>query len=258
MRRKLLFLLFLPGIVLLPVTVYRKFVPQLSSGIRLEGTATVFVSAIAADSPGAEAGLRLGDRLVSIDGEPVSNPPVLRSVMFRSEPEASHKMEYERDGLRSQMTFRMKPPGPAGGRILVVLTSSLVSLLLLVTGLILWFGGKGSAVAEYAGAMFIFFGLDPVSLILFDESLGPLLKRYPLHAGEIAFVLLPTGIYSALGLLMALANNVPRPLVRSRGWNALVLALIGAAAWLSGLHLTYVLQGGMPDWLGSFIYRISL
>ena len=67
MRRKLLFLLFLPQLVLLPLTVYRKIVRVPLSGISLKGTGIVFVNEIAPDSAGAEAGLRVGDRFVSVD-----------------------------------------------------------------------------------------------------------------------------------------------------------------------------------------------
>ncbi len=72
---------------------------------------TIGISQVYAGSPGSEAGLRPGDRLVSYDGERVYSIYELRRQAMQGASGESVVIEVERDGMRMQLSV---PRGPIG------------------------------------------------------------------------------------------------------------------------------------------------
>ncbi len=72
---------------------------------------TIGINQVYAGSPGSEAGLRPGDRLVSYDGERVYSISDLRREAMQGTSGENVVIEVERDGMRMQMSV---PRGPIG------------------------------------------------------------------------------------------------------------------------------------------------
>ena len=72
---------------------------------------TIGISQVYSGSPGSEAGLRPGDRLVSYDGERIYSMTDLRRQTMQGAPGDSVIVEVERDGTRIQLSM---PRGPIG------------------------------------------------------------------------------------------------------------------------------------------------
>ncbi|MDJ0710850.1 MAG: PDZ domain-containing protein [Woeseiaceae bacterium] len=72
---------------------------------------TIGVSQVYPGSPGGDAGIRPGDRLVSYDGERIYTMSELRRETMQGEPGERVVLEVERDGMRIQLSV---PRGPIG------------------------------------------------------------------------------------------------------------------------------------------------
>ena len=72
---------------------------------------TIGINQVYAGSPGSEAGLRPGDRLVSYAGERIFSLSDLRREAMQGEPGDNVVIEVERDGMRIQLNL---PRGPIG------------------------------------------------------------------------------------------------------------------------------------------------
>ncbi len=72
---------------------------------------TIGITQVYADSPGSEAGMQPGDRVVSYDGERVYSMTDLRRQTMQGSPGETVVVEVERDGMRIQMSM---PRGPIG------------------------------------------------------------------------------------------------------------------------------------------------
>ena len=72
---------------------------------------TIGISQVYTGSPGSEAGLQPGDRLVSYDGERVYSMSDVRRQTMQGAPGESVVIEVERDGMRIQLSV---PRGPIG------------------------------------------------------------------------------------------------------------------------------------------------
>ena len=69
------------------------------------------VSYVAADSPAGEAGIRAGDRIVAVGGDPVGDwRTVLERVMVR--PDEELVFEVEREGVGRELPVRVRARGP--------------------------------------------------------------------------------------------------------------------------------------------------
>ncbi len=77
---------------------------------------SVGVSSVLADSPGANAGLRAGDRILRYDGHRVFNIRELNGLTEMGEEGKSVLIEVERDGNPVQVTLPRGPIGITGGR----------------------------------------------------------------------------------------------------------------------------------------------
>lgn len=85
--------------------------------------AKTLIQSVPADSPGGRAGLLAGDRLISVDGQPVVNMSDFVS-MVNSAPDRSISLEVERAGARLRMVAtvaRVMEQGRAIGRLGITL-----------------------------------------------------------------------------------------------------------------------------------------
>jgi putative serine protease PepD len=70
-------------------------------------TAGAVVAEVAQGSPAAEAGLRRGDVITSIDGETVTDPEDLVAAIAAGEPGDTVKLDIERDSKSSEVTLKL-------------------------------------------------------------------------------------------------------------------------------------------------------
>ncbi|NOU00392.1 MAG: PDZ domain-containing protein [Gallionella sp.] len=71
-------------------------------GITLvDDIASMYVSYFAPSSPAKMAGLELGDHIISLDGEPVTNLAELKTVMFDKQPSDHVQVTVRRDSLKT-------------------------------------------------------------------------------------------------------------------------------------------------------------
>jgi serine protease Do len=99
-------------------------VPRLSHGQTIErpylgltsaaGQAGVEVAEVVPGGPAVRAGIRAGDRVVSVDGQSVSEPGDVSDALDGREPGDSIEVEVERDGSREQLdvTLGTRPANP--------------------------------------------------------------------------------------------------------------------------------------------------
>jgi uncharacterized iron-regulated protein len=70
--------------------------PSGKMGITMNGTAGVSIKAVSSDSAAAKAGLRVGDRIVTIDGQPTHSPGDVQLALLDKEPGERVSLRAER------------------------------------------------------------------------------------------------------------------------------------------------------------------
>jgi putative serine protease PepD len=107
-----------------PANTVLDVVPRLARGLTIErpylgltsaaGASGVEVVAVAPGGPAARAGLRAGDRVVSVDGDAVSEPGDVTDALDGLEPGDSVELEIERGGEREELdvTLGTRPNNP--------------------------------------------------------------------------------------------------------------------------------------------------
>jgi S1-C subfamily serine protease len=64
---------------------------------------------VAPDSPAAKSGFRAGDRIVSMEGQPILSIADVQFVLHEAGEEASLKVEVDRAGAKTALTLSLKP-----------------------------------------------------------------------------------------------------------------------------------------------------
>jgi putative serine protease PepD len=107
-----------------PSNTVRDVVPRLARGETIErpylglssaaGSSGVAVADVVPGGPAARAGIRAGDRIVSVGGDPVSEPGDVTDALDGRKPGDSLELEIERDGTREQLdvTLGTRPTNP--------------------------------------------------------------------------------------------------------------------------------------------------
>ncbi|HEX7446845.1 MAG TPA: PDZ domain-containing protein [Pirellulales bacterium] len=98
-------------------------------GVRLRdlGDAGVEVAAVLPNSPAADAGVRIGDRILRVDNTPVSNSREVIRLVSASGPEVQVELEIDRQGLRGPLEVTLASPGDVFRRAALGVTFSKTS-----------------------------------------------------------------------------------------------------------------------------------
>ena len=89
------------GVTIQPVT------PEMISRLGLQNARGALVSAVAAGSPAARAGLRPGDVIIALNGQAVADPNALRNAVARTPPGTEVTLTVWRDGREEQLRARL-------------------------------------------------------------------------------------------------------------------------------------------------------
>jgi S1-C subfamily serine protease len=79
------------------------------------GGAAVRVAAVVPGGPADQAGIRAGDRVLSLDGRPAHDARELRHRLFTTAPGAVSRIDLARAGARVDTALRVQPLPAAGG-----------------------------------------------------------------------------------------------------------------------------------------------
>ena len=94
--------------------VISELTPELADSFGFEGKQGLIVQDVTRGSAAAEAGLRAGDIVLRLDGEPVAAVAVFRNAVARRRPGQSVELEVWRDGKTRTFTVRLgEVPGAA-------------------------------------------------------------------------------------------------------------------------------------------------
>ena len=95
------------GIAIQPVT------PEIAASLNLSEAKGVIVASVVPNSAAARAGIRQGDVIMALNGEPVQDGNSLRNRVASSQPGTEIKMTVMRDGQEQQLTAKLgeyQPP----------------------------------------------------------------------------------------------------------------------------------------------------
>jgi membrane-associated protease RseP (regulator of RpoE activity) len=162
------------------------------------------------DSPGAAAGLRVGDVIKSLNGIPVTNRKELQELQRRA-PAAAWPVEVERNGETVLLT--LSPTGLPTSDIRLARTRSLLGLFFLVFPLWAWFKSPDSPALPLA-----IFGLSFGFLLMGAPSFESPAVRSVLDG--VAILALYMGITALVHFLLAFPS---RRRFLDRRWAAVVL-----------------------------------
>jgi Do/DeqQ family serine protease len=99
----------------LGVTV-QAITPDLAEGLGISQARGALVSGVEAGSPGEKAGLREGDVITELDGQPLADSNQLRNRIATSAPNRSVTLKVLRDGKETTMTARLAARDDDGDR----------------------------------------------------------------------------------------------------------------------------------------------
>jgi serine protease Do len=97
------------GVIIQPLT------PELAQSFELEKTDGVLIGDVADDGPAAQAGLRRGDVVVQLDGDPVESVTSFRNRVALIRPGTQVKLEVVRGGQRHNISVKLGTLDSANG-----------------------------------------------------------------------------------------------------------------------------------------------
>jgi hypothetical protein len=182
------------------------------------------------DSPGAAAGLRVGDVIQSLNGMPAANRTELQELQRRAPAAGAWRMEVERDS--ETVRLEISPTGLPANEIRLARTRSLLGLFFLGFPFWAWFTSPDS---------------PALLLAIFGLSFGFLLMGAPYFESPVvrsvldgvAILVLYTGMTALVHFLLAFPSR--RPFL-DRRWAPVVLygpALIVVLVSVGTLNLSF-------------------
>jgi membrane-associated protease RseP (regulator of RpoE activity) len=163
------------------------------------------------DSPGAAAGLRVGDVIRSVNGIPATNREELQALQRRAPAAGAWSMEVERNG--ETVALRISPTGLPASELRLARTRSLLGLIFLGFPLWAWFKSPDSPALLLA-----FFGLTFGFLLTGAPSFESPAVRSVLDA--VAILALYAGMTALVHFLLVFPS---RSRFLDRRWAPVVL-----------------------------------
>ncbi len=215
-------------------------------GLWLEFRGAMVIMKVFPNTPGARAGLEVGDRVVAIDGQPIRNQLDWMASEANLEIDHPYQLDVERADSRLQLTLtlprtRVRPP-------LVVLSA--VSLGLLCLAFFIAFSRPHDLVARLGGW---FLATLAIASPTPPPGVTAAWRELPALLG--AFLWLPALSALVVGpILFTFFAAFPRPFFRSRwAWVLVWLPGLALLPWLLdwGVRATYFPQRttSFPEWL---------
>jgi tRNA A-37 threonylcarbamoyl transferase component Bud32 len=207
--------------------VYCEIWKPVPSGFALDfHGGTAHITSVTLKGPAEQAGLRAGDRVVSINGFPIVDPAAVAAVTANFDLDHPVHLEIERDAARSVVEFAQplaswdvwrRSDGPA------ILTIRIVQLAVLVVAIFVAMRKPRDVVALVGAGFLATMGVFSVAM---PYRLATEWRELP---APLAAALIVPALSSAVigGWLFSFFTVFPRVRVRSR--------LIWAAAWLPAL-----------------------
>ena len=201
------------------------------------GNVPVVASEVRAGFPAAEAGLREGDRLVSLNDEPIAGHGTLIPLVQKHKG-GPLRLVYEREGRRSEVTFMAKTEADGVARIGVVPEDDLPYLPVGVAGAASYAVRRNVEILRMTGAAFaqIFRGQRSAR----ESIAGPI--EIARQSSNVARKFGWAGVFSMLAFLslnLGVINLLPIPVLD--GGAIFLLFLEAVLGWV-GLRLSMTVR----------------
>ncbi len=194
------------------------------------------VGLVRSGGPAAKAGLEVGDRIVSVDGERVRLLPGLSSLLRAGKPGVAMRLVYERGGERRTafLTPERMPPGEVAW-----------GLARAAAALIALFVGTMVVTRRIGGLTFVFFMIClGLALLLFDPYVPP---ASPFQEGARVAQAMMSAFFPALFLHFFMLFPYVRAPLRAGRWILALVYLPSSAIFLIALGGIAGIRGFEPE-----------
>ena len=173
---------------------------EIAHAVGLPRPLGAIVSEVAPNSPGARAGLRRGDVIVSFDGRPVEDVEALRFRLATREPRGSVRLGVFRHGREVVLTLPLEPPPETPPR-----NATLIRGNHALAGAVV--GNLSPALADELGL-----GLLDTGVVVIEVREGSPAARVGLRPGDIILRVAGREVRDVASLSAALQNRAPGPM----------------------------------------------
>ncbi len=173
---------------------------EIAQAVGLPRPLGAIVSEVAPNSPGARAGLRRGDVIVSFDGRPVEDVEALRFRLATREPRGSVRLGVFRQGREVVLTLPLEPPPETPPR-----NATLIRGNHALAGAVV--GNLSPALADELGL-----GLLDTGVVVIEVREGSPAARVGLRPGDIILRVAGREVRDVSSLSAALQNRPPGPM----------------------------------------------